>query len=107
MCTKIDTIQYGPWGQDIFIFHFKVYEPGQYEGTRLKMYVRLGNWVKAPVSSKLWKIARIANPDLKPRTNITKTMFLKKMFRWSLKTMEPARGLEPPTYALRMRRSTS
>ena len=60
------------------------------------MFVRDGLWEKVPVSSKLWKMARVANPDLENGQEITKKMFTGKMYECKLKKS----GVGPAAYTV-------
>ena len=93
-CFKFDHAHFRPYDQKKYVFYFRVIEPAKHEGVVLKMYVRDGEWKNPPVSSKLWQIARVANPDLKPGSRITASLFLKKLFRCRL---GPTKGPVPYT----------
>ena len=81
VCVNIQKTSYGPWGTRL-AFEFSVFEPDEYAGLTLPMYVRLGGWTgRPPVSSKLAKVAQLAGCQIK----FTKSAFLNKAFRCRLK----------------------
>jgi hypothetical protein len=46
------------------------------------MYVRQAGWQNVPVSSKLWKVTRVAtNGQFRRGQRITKSLFVGKLFR--------------------------
>ena len=78
---NIQKTSYGPWGTRL-AFEFKVFEPEEYAGLILPMYVRLGGWTgRPPVSSKLAKVAQVAGCQRR----FIKSAFLNKAFRCRLK----------------------
>ena len=83
-CMKVNLIFYAPFQAEKLVFHFKVLEPCEHEGLKLQMFVPLKKGRRLSVTSKLYQVAKVASPDLKQRTPITKAMFLKKIFRCSL-----------------------
>ncbi len=81
VCVNIQKTSYGPWGTRL-AFEFSVFEPDDYAGLTLPMYVRLGGWKgRPPVSSKLAKVAQVAGCQRR----FTKSAFLNKAFRCRLK----------------------
>ena len=81
VCVNIQKTSYGPWGTRL-AFEFKVFEPEEYAGLTLPMYVNLGNWKgRPPVSSKLAKVAELAGCQRR----FTKSAFIGKAFRCRLK----------------------
>jgi len=82
VCVNIQKTSYGPWGTTKLVFEFSVFEPDEYAGLTLPMYVRLGDWKgRPPVSSKLAKVAQVAGCQGK----FIKSAFLNKAFRCRLK----------------------
>ena len=85
-CTKVETKAYR-WGTR-FLFTFKIRDNEKYEGKTLFMFARLNEQWKTkyiPESSKLYKCACVAEGYRLPRGfPLTKSMFLKKIFRCRL-----------------------
>ena len=91
-CVDIREVRFTFWKKRTLVFEFLVFEPEQYKGTKLKMFVRIGNWKKRPpVSSKLAKLAKIAGCQRK----FTKSAFFQKGFRCRLR--KKTRGDAPYT----------
>ena len=85
-CFKIERTLFPEFQTVKLVFYFRVLEPHQHKDLVLKMYVSDQKGKRLPVRSKLYQIARVAFPDLKKRTRITNSMFLKKIFRCRLGT---------------------
>jgi hypothetical protein len=86
-CTAVSKAFY--FGQPKLTFDFKVVNPEEHVGTRLKMFARNAPEWKGhpPVSSKLWKIAAVVLERLPRREDrVTQKMFLKKVFKCELGT---------------------
>jgi hypothetical protein len=88
MCTKVDTKKY-KWGIR-FVFTFRIHEPVKYQGETLYMFARFNEEWKAkhfPESAKLYKCGCIAaGRRLARGFQITKSMFLQKLFKCRLHT---------------------
>ena len=81
VCLHIREVMFTHWKKKTLVFDFRVFEPDQYAGTKLRMFVRIGNWKKRPpVSSKLAKLTKIAGCQRK----FTKSAFVNKAFRCRL-----------------------
>lgn len=97
MCVKIETIPYKWFGQEKLVFHFRVYEPEEYAGTVLKMYVRWNPvWRKrgVPLGAKLWQIIHLAQDGgLKRGQKVQKSVFVGKIFRCRLRTATTTTGI--------------
>ena len=94
---KIETIPYKSFGQEKFVFHFRVCDPEEYQGTMLQLYVRWNPvWGKrgVPRRASLWQIIHVAqNGELKQGKKIRRSMFLRKIFRCRLRTAITATGI--------------
>lgn len=93
ICIKVELTTFRPYRQGKLVFHLKVLEPAEFEGTLLQLYARLApQWQgKPPIASKLWKIAAAATGgNLKRGQKITKSLFLRKIFRCRLKVVGEA-----------------
>ncbi len=87
VCMRISKVEYRPWRQVKWIFDFRVFEPDQYAGLRLQMFVRNDpRWKRLPVSSKLWKVIQVASGGDRSVRRVTKSLFVGKAFRCKLKT---------------------
>ena len=84
-CKKVQSIHYRGTKDARLVFTFQVVEPEKYFGISLQMYVRNAGWKTLPVRSKLWKIARVANGQLKRNQRVTKSLFIGKVFRCSVR----------------------
>ena len=85
----IREVMFTYWKRKTLVFDFRVFEPDQYEGMKLQMFTRIGNWknIRPLVSSKLAKLAKIAGCQRR----FTKCAFVDKAFRCRLtKTREDA-----------------
>ena len=87
-CFKIERTFFAPFQTGKLVFSFRLLEPPEHEGLVLNMFVSDQKGKRLPVRSKLYQIAKIATPDLKRGTKISKAMFLKKVFRCRLGTTE-------------------
>ena len=83
-CFKIERTLFPEFQTVKLVFYFRVLEPHQHKDLVLKMYVSDQKGKRLPIRSKLYQIARVAFSDLKKRTRITNSMFLKKIFRCRL-----------------------
>jgi hypothetical protein len=90
VCFKVDRFPYRGVKSDMrFRFYFRVFDPIKFEGVTLVMYVRDGGWRTLPVSSKLWKLARVATQNQIGRgRKVTKSLFVGKAFLCKVKTMK-------------------
>ena len=92
VCLDIREVRFTFWKKRTLVFDFSVFEPEQYAGTKLQMFVRIGNWKKRPpVSSKVAKLAKIVGCQRK----FTKSALLNKAFRCRLR--RKTRGDAPYT----------
>ncbi len=83
LCKAVDLKSYrGIWDHR-YVFTMQVVKPDDFEGMKLVMYARWREeWKTLPVKSKLWKLARRATGEqFKAKQKITKSLFLKKLFR--------------------------
>jgi hypothetical protein len=91
VCIKVEFGDYRFWGQEKIILLFRVFEPRQYEGAVLPMYIHMKpHWkTNPPRRSKLWKSANVAcNGCLRKGQKITKSMFVNKAFRCGVRKTE-------------------
>ncbi len=91
--TKIHCPQFGEKKAQRLVLKFRIYDPGNLEGIVLPCFVRYG-WKKAPLRSKLAKMAAVANHRI-PVHMIRPSMFTGKMYRCKVVTSktEPAYSL--------------
>lgn len=80
LCRSVKSVLYPQYKYPRWVFKFVVVAPGEwFDGVKLQMFVRHDPGRKNPsVSSKLWKVGRVADPTAR---KITKGMFKGKMFR--------------------------
>jgi hypothetical protein len=90
VCFKLGRFHYRGIKSDMrFRFYFRVFDPPDFEGVTLIMYVRDGGWKTLPISFKLWKQARIATGNqIGRRQKVTKSLFVGKAFLCKVKTMK-------------------
>ena len=67
------------------MFTFHLVDPAPFQGTKLQMYVRQDpDWKTLPVASKLYKVARVAGGPFMRGQDVTKSLFLRKIFKCEL-----------------------
>ena len=88
VCKKISKVSYRPFHQTKWVFQFEVFEPQQYQGLSLSMYVRIDPaWGKPPIHSKLSRACTVASKGRPKVREITKRMFVGRLFRCFLRTV--------------------
>ena len=85
VCIGIKQEFYPPWAKNTFVFRFRIYEPTEFEGVVLSMYVPLGLWwkegLRPSTASKMAKVANIGGCKRK----FLKNAFVGKAFRCRVK----------------------
>ena len=85
MCVKVEVVYYPPWQGHRLVFTFHLVDPAPFQGTKLQMYVRQDpDWKTLPVASKLYKVARVAGGPFMRGQDVTKSLFLRKIFKCEL-----------------------
>ena len=88
-CVSLEKAFYKPYQHTKLVFALQVITPERYAGAILKMFVPTkSESEKLRVASKLFKTVNVAVGKLKPRQRISKKMFLGKVFRCRLRSVE-------------------
>jgi len=88
VCTDVHLVRFRPFQQDKLVFDFEVFNPVEFAGSKLSMFVRKDpKWKHPPVGSKLFKVSAVAVGSLPSRRRITKSLFVDKLFRCRIKTV--------------------
>lgn len=88
VCTDLRLLRFGPYQREKLVFDFEVLSPAEFGKLKLTMYVRKDSkWKHPPVGSKLFKVCATAVGKLPRRRQITKSLFVGKLFRCRLRTV--------------------
>jgi hypothetical protein len=98
ICRSVEEIFYRPYQEKRLVFTFRITEPPELKDQRVQMFCRKDDrWKHVPESAALFKAACAARGRRLHRgEKITKTMFLKHLFRCRLRTA----GKGPAAYTV-------
>ncbi len=87
-CRSMKLVEFRMYGRTKYVLEFDVIDPAEFQGTRLRLYLRKKNWKRIPPSSKLFKAACVALGRRLRNERIVKSDFVGCAFHCKLRTVD-------------------